>query len=73
LPVRTLHCALSCFSLQKWQDELRDITEPGFFERNSIYINYKFTKDPKITWFQVRINHRILGTNDLLKKNEAYL
>ena len=55
-------------SLQKWQDELRFITEPDFFERNSIYdIIYKFTNDPKITWFQFRINHRTLGTNHLLK------
>lgn len=56
-------------SLQKWKNELADITEIDFFQKNSIYdMVYYFTKDPKILWFQFRINHRILATNYLLKK-----
>lgn len=56
-------------SLQKWTNEIADKTEPNFFQHKSIYdIIYKFTKDPKLIWFQYRINHRILATNYLLKK-----
>lgn len=56
-------------SLQKWQDKLRFITNPSFFQNNTIYdMVYKYTKDPKLIWFQFRINHRIIATNYLLKK-----
>ena len=54
-------------SLQKWKNELNNI--PNSVINGSIYdLVFKTTKDPKLHWFQYRINHRILGTNYLLKK-----
>ena len=54
-------------SLQKWIDDLAN--DAQILPTESIYdIPFKITKDPKLLWFQYRINHRILGTNYLLKK-----
>ena len=58
-------------SLQKWKNDLAELNDPyintqihkPFYEQI-----FKITKDPKLIWFQYRINHRILGTNYLLKK-----
>ena len=56
-------------SLQKWKNELNNIPNSVMHNNVSIYdIVFKTTKDPKLLWFQYRINHRILGTNYLLKK-----
>ena len=61
-------------SLQKWENEVNNKIEPNFFQNNSTYdFTYKFTKDPKLLWFQYRINHRILATNYLqVMSNDTY-
>lgn len=56
-------------SLEKWKRDLHNQTDQGFFEKIQFYeIVFSQTKDPKLIWMQYRINHRILGTNYLLKK-----
>lgn len=56
-------------SLQKWKGDLANFPESQIKNNESIYdLVFKVTKDPKIHWFQFRINHRILGTNYSLKK-----
>jgi len=56
-------------SLQKWKDELINIPNSNICNNWSIYdLVFKITKDPKLLWFQYRLNHRILATNYLLKK-----
>ena len=55
-------------SFQKWKEDLDNICELNIHS-DSIYNNvFKVTKDTKLIWFQYRINHRIIGTNYLLKK-----
>jgi len=49
----------------KWQNNFPDV----YFNWKTLYsLPFKVTKDPKLRWLQYRINHRILGTNTLLKK-----
>ena len=56
-------------SLPKWSNDLINIPNSNVWDIRSIYeIVFKTTKDSKLQWFQYRINHRILGTNYLLKK-----
>ena len=56
-------------SLQKWKNDLGIHPDSQILVKESIYDQvFQFTKDPKLLWFQFRINHRILGTNYLLKK-----
>ena len=50
----------------KWQ---ASILLPEDFNWNTVfYIPFKISQDTKLRWLQYRINHRILGTNYLLKK-----
>lgn len=56
-------------SLQKWVEDFATIPNAMHSFRPTIYENvFKVSRDPKLIWFQYRINHRILGTNYLLKK-----
>ena len=56
-------------SLQKWKSELNNTPDSVIYNNQSIYDTvFKITNDSKLVWFQFRINHRILGTNYLLKK-----
>lgn len=56
-------------TLQKWIEDFAVIPNSNFNARTVIYETvFKITRDPKLQWFQYRINHRILGTNYLLKK-----
>jgi hypothetical protein len=56
-------------SLQKWKNDLNNFQEVNFARKDFVYAHvFKFTQDPKLIWLQFRINHRILGTNYLLKK-----
>lgn len=50
----------------KWQNEL-DLY-PNFEWKNVLGLVFKITKDTNLRWFQIRINHRILGTNYLINK-----
>ena len=64
-----LKTGLSPKSLLKWKNELGIPPDSGIFSKGSIFEHvFRTTKDPKLMWFQYRINHRILGTNYLLKK-----
>ena len=50
----------------KWQ---ASILLPEDFNWNTVFnIPFKISQDTQLRWFQYRINHRILGTNYLLKK-----
>jgi len=58
-------------SLQKWKNDLAQLNNRNIdaLINKPFYANvFKTTKDPKLLWLQYRINHRILGTNSLLKK-----
>lgn len=55
-------------SLQKWTEDLRNIPNAIVLTEPIYDITFRVTKDPKLLWFQYRINHRILATNYLLKK-----
>ena len=56
-------------TLQKWKNQLMNIPNASILYNESIYdIVFNITKDSKLQWFQYRINHRIIGTNYLLKK-----
>ena len=37
-----------------------------------VSISFKIFKEPKMTWFQTRINHSILGINSLLHKIDKH-
>jgi len=53
--------------MNKWKLELQeDFTEERW--KDFCALNFNFTNDVKLRWFQYRILHRILGTNDLLYK-----
>lgn len=53
-------------SVRKWQNELN---LPFHFDWKKIFdLPFKITKDTSLRWFQVRIIHRILGTNYTLSK-----
>jgi hypothetical protein len=53
-------------SRRKWELELNLMNNINWkFVYN---LPFKTTKDPKLQWLQVRINHRILGTNYLRAK-----
>ena len=63
---RLVHTNNITFSVNKWSEELKitlDIKTDKIFQ-----IPFKINKDSMLQWFQTRINHRILGTNCLLKK-----
>ena len=50
----------------KWQNELNLLQN---LEWNKTFsLPFKITRDTNLRWFQVRINYRILGTNNLLFK-----
>lgn len=56
-------------SFHKWSDEIGVLPNTNMNKKVSMYsLVFKTTKDPKLIWFQYRINHRILATNSLLKK-----
>ena len=56
-------------TLQKWKSQLTNVPNASILYNESVYdIIFTITKDSKLQWFQYRINHRILGTNYLLKK-----
>ncbi|MCU7801037.1 MAG: reverse transcriptase family protein, partial [gamma proteobacterium symbiont of Lucinoma myriamae] len=50
----------------KWQNELN--LSPEFEWKYIFGLPFRITKDTSLKWLQVRINHRILGTNYLLAK-----
>jgi hypothetical protein len=54
-------------SQKKWSDKL-NITFEAKDWKIFYSLPFNLTTDTKVQWFQVRILHRILGTNDLLYK-----
>lgn len=52
-------------SQRKWNLEF-NFNEQDW--KNIYKLPFVCTKDPKLQWFQYRINHRIIGTNHLLSK-----
>lgn len=53
-------------SLLKWQTELN--LNRNFVWKKVLHLPFHLVKDTNMRWFQTRINHRILGTNYLLRK-----
>lgn len=53
-------------SLVKWNNELN--LSQHFDWKKILGLPFKVTEDTNLQWLQIRINHRILGTNYLLSK-----
>ncbi|MCU7801464.1 MAG: hypothetical protein KZQ70_15365, partial [gamma proteobacterium symbiont of Lucinoma myriamae] len=53
-------------SLIKWRKDLN--LSPQLEWKKLFALPFKITKDTNLRWLQIRINHRILGTNYLLSK-----
>ena len=63
---RIIYADKNTLSTCKWTEDLHtnlDIKKDRIF-----HIPIKIKCDPMLQWFQIRINHRILGTNFLLEK-----
>ena len=58
-------CTSPCSS-RKWTNSLN--LNPDFNWKYTYKFPFIVTKDPKLQWFQFKINHRIIGTNHLLNK-----
>lgn len=54
-------------SILSWEE--KEVVRFNKEEWNRVfYLPFKITKDTKFQWFQYRINHKIIATNDLLYK-----
>ena len=63
---RIIHTNKSINSINKWSTDLQ--TNLNVRTDKLFYIPFEISNDQTLQWFQVRINHRILGTNVLLEK-----
>ena len=55
-------------SIEKWMRDLGNDINNNFFNSKNVFGHiFKLTNDPRLCWFQFRLNHRILATNSLLK------
>ena len=66
--LKNIHCNTNF--LVKWEKELdipENIENHGFIMKYTAYA-FQYTKDTTLRWFQYRISHRILATNEYLFK-----
>ena len=66
--LKNIHCNTNF--LVKWEKELdipENIENHGFIMNYTAYA-FQYTKDTTLRWFQYRISHRILATNEYLFK-----